>query len=107
MMTVGLPFGLKVGLASGLGLALVGGLSFGLATWLRYLIGCWVARRQGKLPPRVGQFLDWAYRAELLRMSGTATQFRHRELQAWLIGSAANLPEQATARHDETPQPAP
>lgn len=38
-------------------------------------------KRGDELPRRLGQFLDWAYHAGLLRMSGTATQFRHRELQ--------------------------
>jgi hypothetical protein len=43
-----------------------------------------MAWRNGMLPLRVGEFMDWAYRASLLRMAGTATQFRHRELQDWL-----------------------
>lgn len=72
-------------LALGLGLAIWTGLVVGMASWIRYLIGCALARRKGELPPRVGQFFDWAYRAGLLRMSGTAVQFRHRELQAWLV----------------------
>lgn len=33
------------------------------------------------LPRRLGRFLDWAYHAGLLRMSGTAIQFRHQDLQ--------------------------
>jgi hypothetical protein len=46
------------------------------------------------LPQRVGHFLDWAYDANLLRMSGTAAQFRHRELQAWLISHSMDRPPQ-------------
>jgi hypothetical protein len=36
------------------------------------------------LPFRTGSFLNWAYKAGLLRLSGSAYQFRHRELQQWL-----------------------
>ena len=71
------------GLAIGLGVGLII-LMIGLVVWVRYMLGCWLARRQGLLPRRVGRFLDWAYKAKLLRMSGTAIQFRHRELQEWL-----------------------
>jgi hypothetical protein len=40
--------------------------------------------RTGQLPIRLGAFLDWAYGAGLLRLSGIAIQFRHREFQEWL-----------------------
>lgn len=90
-LAVGLALGLAVGLMFTLTFALAAGLAFGLAyglvIWLRYLIGSRLARRKGLLPPRVGRFLDWAYRANLLRMSGTAAQFRHRELQDWLLST--------------------
>lgn len=36
----------------------------------------------------VGRFLEWAYDAGLLRVSGPAYQFRHRELQLWLSDGA-------------------
>ena len=39
-------------------------------------------RQQG--PLRFGVFLDWAQQAGLLRVSGVAYQFRHRQLQDWL-----------------------
>jgi hypothetical protein len=29
-------------------------------------------------------FMDWAYEAGLMRLSGIAVQFRHREFQTWL-----------------------
>ncbi len=101
-LAVGLAVGLSAGLTVGLAFALTGGLAaglavgvyLGLAVWIRYLIGCWLARRKGMLPRRVGRFLDWAYRASLLRMSGTAAQFRHRELQAWLISQTKVRPTQ-------------
>jgi hypothetical protein len=90
----GLAFGLAFGLAGGLALGLAGGLAVGLTTWIRYVIGCWLARRERMLPRRVGQFFDWAYSANLLRMSGTAVQFRHSELQAWLTPHPQDLPTQ-------------
>ncbi|WP_435887807.1 hypothetical protein [Streptomyces chartreusis] len=66
------------------------GIALGLicVTWLqarasrRYLIFlCCTPRR---LPWRLGAFLHWAYEAGLLRISGMAYQYRHRELQDWL-----------------------
>ncbi|MEU4765871.1 NACHT domain-containing protein [Actinosynnema sp. NPDC023794] len=53
----------------------------------RYALAYLVLRRQGRLPSRPGRFLDWAYGAGLVRISGTAVQFRHRDLQAWLIAA--------------------
>lgn len=85
------------GLAAGLALGLIAVLANGLTPWIRYLIGCSLARRQSLLPRHVGRFLDWAYQANLLRMSGTAIQFRHRELQAWLTAPAHVVPAPATS----------
>ncbi|MFF9457383.1 NACHT domain-containing protein [Streptomyces flaveolus] len=103
----GLAFGLTGGLAMGLVLRLadgrVGGLAFGLTGglagglagglyWLagagrRYLVFLCCVR--GRLPWRLGTFLNWAYEAGLLRVSGVAYQFRHRELQDWLTAHPA------------------
>jgi hypothetical protein len=102
-LTLGLALGLVTGLAFGLAVGLATGLAFGLASglvagpaavWVRYVIGCRLARREGMLPRRVGQFFDWAYSANLLRMSGTAVQFRHSELQTWLTPRSPDLPAQ-------------
>lgn len=93
-LAVGLSGGLAFGLAFGLAVGLAVGLASGLIVWIRYLIGCCLARQKGMLPRRVGHFLDWAYRANLLRMSGTAAQFRHRELQVWLISHTKDRPAQ-------------
>lgn len=57
------------------GLMFGGGL--GTSLWPHYVLA---TRRLG-LPFRLGRFLDWAYGAGLVRLAGTATQFRHRELQ--------------------------
>ena len=90
----GLLSGLQLGLAYDLPawLAAIYGLTFGLAVglagassaWTRYYIsvGINAARRRG--PLRFGEFLHWAQQAGLLRVSGIAYQFRHRQLQDWL-----------------------
>ncbi|WP_198533922.1 NACHT domain-containing protein [Streptomyces odonnellii] len=46
---------------------------------LRYWI--FLVCSPGKVPLRLGRFLESAYHAGILRISGTAWQFRHRELQ--------------------------
>jgi hypothetical protein len=84
---------LKGDLVAGLVLVLAVGLVAGLAvgpavgfTGLRYiaLLLCtrhWSSR---PLPWRLGRFLHWCYGAGLIRIAGTAYQFRHRELQDYL-----------------------
>jgi hypothetical protein len=100
-LAVGLAVGLAGGLAVGLAGGLAGGLAFGLAVglvfglvaglaigegrvWLRYAAGVHLAHRQGSLPRRPAAFLDWAYMAGLLRLSGPFIQFRHKDLQDWV-----------------------
>lgn len=95
----GIPYGIAVGLATRLGLGHVFGILLGLSVglglglalgltrspWPRYMVACRILARQGKLPPKLTEFLDWAYDAGLLRLSGLAVQFRHQELQDQLI----------------------
>jgi hypothetical protein len=50
----------------------------------RYHLGLLIATVRRLLPLRVGRFLDWATAIGLLRTSGAAYQFRHRELFEWL-----------------------
>ncbi|MDT9696710.1 hypothetical protein [Streptomyces sp. P17] len=38
-----------------------------------------------RLPLRLARFLDWSVTAGLMRTSGVAYQFRHREFQEWLV----------------------
>lgn len=93
-VVAGLPIGLVVELAHLYQGALVGGLTIGLtfttlvslrrSPWLHYAIAVHGLRRTDRLPRRFTRFLDWAYEAGLLRLSGIAVQFRHRELQDWL-----------------------
>ena len=74
--TMGGWFGLALGVASLLTVVLV------VNAWTRFGIFLLCSRRQ--LPWRLGTFLHWAYMGGLLRISGNAYQFRHRELQNWL-----------------------
>jgi hypothetical protein len=74
--TMGGWFGLALGVASLLTVVLVAN------AWTRFGIFLLCSRRQ--LPWRLGTFLHWAYMGGLLRISGNAYQFRHRELQNWL-----------------------
>lgn len=79
--------GLGLGLRSG-GLTLAGGIALALGLYCfagagrRYLV--FLLCMRGRLPWHLGTFLNWAYGAGLLRISGVAYQFRHRELQDWL-----------------------
>ncbi|MFD0039287.1 NACHT domain-containing protein [Streptomyces anulatus] len=72
---------LKVPLTFGL---VIGGFIFsfpaaGGPASLRYL--AFLLHMHRKLPWRLGRFLDACYELGILRVSGTAWQFRHRELQ--------------------------
>ncbi|WP_189265354.1 NACHT domain-containing protein [Streptomyces fuscichromogenes] len=100
-LAAGLAYGLAAGLGTGLAVSLVTGLSTGLSVGLaggvvgglymftgagrRYVVFVCCARSRGMLPLRLGLFLNWAYTGGLLRISGIAYQFRHRELQEWLL----------------------
>ncbi|MBJ6638572.1 hypothetical protein H4K36_13005 [Streptomyces sp. DHE7-1] len=98
-LTAGLVFEFMVGPAAGLAAGPVDGILTGLLAGLvpglyatteagrRYLVFLCCVR--GRLPWRLGTFLHWAYGAGLLRISGVAYQFRHRELQDWLITHTA------------------
>ncbi|WP_329025906.1 NACHT domain-containing protein [Streptomyces sp. NBC_00690] len=86
----GLTTGLTTGaIAAGAGAGIVSGLTFGLIAGLmvgkasrRYLV--FLIWSRTRLPFRLGGFLDWAARTGLMRNSGAAYQYRHRELQHWL-----------------------
>ncbi|MFD4633780.1 hypothetical protein ACFVYR_31865 [Streptomyces sp. NPDC058284] len=73
MLMIGLMFGLPVGLLA-FGLPAMGG-----SAALRHL--AFLLSTRGRLPWRLGRFLDACYEAGILRVAGTAWQFRHRELQ--------------------------
>jgi hypothetical protein len=77
---IGAGFGLVLGLL--FGVAGVG--SRGSSAMARYHAAVMVNWVRGRAPLRFGAFLDWAHNAGLLRVSGVAYQFRHRQLQDWL-----------------------
>src|SRR5262249_5785605 len=89
--TVGLAVGLAIWLAvgrvvgqgDGLAFGLAAGLAAGLANraWPAFLIASgWLAIHR-RVPRGLMTFLDDAYRLGLLRVVGSAYQFRHAELQ--------------------------
>jgi hypothetical protein len=113
-------YGLAVGLILALGLGLASALTFGAGfeftpgytaggllfgfpvgfvlgarVWTRYHVTVVILAVGLQGPLRFGAFLDWAHQAGLLRVSGIAYQFRHRQLQDWLTsgrGAATSKP---------------
>ncbi|MFE3145805.1 hypothetical protein ACFXJ6_03885 [Streptomyces sp. NPDC059218] len=73
MLMIGLMFGVPIGFFA-FGLPTAGG-----SAALRYLAFLLCVR--GHLPWRLGRFLGACYQVGILRVAGTAWQFRHRELQ--------------------------
>jgi hypothetical protein len=98
-LVIGPVGGFAVGLAVGLNshnnhpgalpfvvVALVVGLIFmAKSPWPRYLFAVLLLAQRGNLPWRPAAFMDWAYQTGLMRLSGIAVQFRHREFQTWLV----------------------
>ena len=87
-LTGGPISGLTVGLAFGLTFS----LAFGAHPWVRYHIAVTAAALQGRAPIRFAALLAWAREARLLRESGIAYQFRHRQLQDWLFARSDQSP---------------
>ncbi|GHE10963.1 NACHT domain-containing protein [Streptomyces alanosinicus] len=96
IITIGLPMGTLGWFVQGPSLGLASGLVWALAMSVgasrRYLAFVLCSRRDRTLPLRLGRFLDWACDAGLMRLSGSAYQFRHRELQFWLAQHPDPLP---------------
>jgi hypothetical protein len=69
-------------------IGLIAGLALGARSWLRYVISITLEARHGRLPWRFGSFMDWAYGAGLLRLSGVCYQFRHDKLKTSLASRA-------------------
>jgi hypothetical protein len=88
-VAIGSGGGPIVGLGGGLAFGIAFGLWDGGSQWLRSGVAELVWSSRGDLPLRTGRFLNRAYDAGLLRLSGAKTQFRHREFQEWLAGQAA------------------
>jgi hypothetical protein len=80
---------IKIGIDLGL-LGLIIMVATALSPWPSYFVATLMLQRRGALPPRPAQFLDWAYAAGLMRLSGIGIQFRHREFQTWLAQLATS-----------------
>jgi MFS family permease len=100
-LAVGLVIGSASGLVAGLAVGLksnayFNGVPFAIAAlvvglifvanspWPRYLFAAMFLALREDLPRRPAVFMDWTYQAGLMRLSGIAVQFRHREFQTWL-----------------------
>jgi hypothetical protein len=90
-LAAGLTVGLVGGLAAGLAARLAGGLIIRSGAWLSYVLATHWLTASGKLPLRLMDFLDDAYRLGLLRTVGPAYQFRHAEFQDHLVRTAGTL----------------
>jgi hypothetical protein len=85
MGVAGVVFGLAFGLPAGTAAWLAVGNG---AVWIRYALGVRSAARRNRLPHRPARFLDWCVSVGLMRMAGNTIQFRHKQLQDWLIRRA-------------------
>ena len=85
--------GASIGIVFGFLLGTAGASSRWSSACIRYYTTAVINWMRGRAPLRFGAFLDWARDAGLLRVSGLAYQFRHRQLQEWL--AAQDRPETA------------
>jgi hypothetical protein len=103
-------FGLACGLAGWLAggprswpwVGLTFGLTFGLVfvssgAWLSHVLATWRLAASSKLPFRLMDFLDDAYRLGLLRTIGPAYQFRHAEFHDHLNRAGSTQPKTTAA----------
>ncbi|WP_353940247.1 NACHT domain-containing protein [Streptomyces sp. HUAS MG91] len=91
---IGLAYGTSYGVAIGIWIAFSTFWTNGTPATRRYLVFLLCSFR--RLPFRLARFLDWAASAGLLRYSGPAYQYRHRELQRWLAAHSAPPPSVPT-----------
>lgn len=80
-VAVGPSYGLAIGIAVGIAY----GLCVGPVSAVRYAVSMTISALSGRLPWRFNRFLVWATEAGLLRIAGIAYQFRHRQLQVWIM----------------------
>jgi hypothetical protein len=82
-----LPSTALLAVLTGVGMVFATGVGLQALRYLAFLLS--FRRFQGTfLPFRLGRFLAWCHRAGLVRVSGAAYQFRHRELQDLLARRA-------------------
>jgi hypothetical protein len=72
VMVTAMTFGLPIGFA----------LALTRSPIARYPAVVMIGRWGDRLPSRTARFLDWAHEVGLLRMAGTAAEFRHERLRA-------------------------
>jgi len=86
LTTIGIKhtLGLWPSIVLALALGPIAGISIGSRAWLRYVITLTIEALPRRLPWRLNGFLDWGYRAGILRVSGLAYQFRHEKFRIWL-----------------------
>jgi len=97
-LEVGVASALLAGLASALVVGLVSARVVGLTlmsshAWISYIVTSCQLAAAGKLPLRIMDFLDDAYRLGLLRTTGPAFQFRHAEFHDHLIRTSSSQVE--------------
>lgn len=69
----------------GLAFGLIFGVTFRASSpWPRYVVATVMLAVSHRLPWRPAHFLDWAYHAGLLRLSGLSVQFRHQDVLDFL-----------------------
>ena len=92
-LIVGLGSALRLGLIMGLGSALVLGLRNGGEFVLLQKVAQRRLRQAGRLPTRVGNFLDWGITTNMFRQVGGGVRFRHGLIQRHLASTSANAEE--------------
>jgi NACHT domain len=90
---LGLPGSILLAIA----VSVIAGIALGSRSWLRHAITIVLVAPSGRLPWRTQHFLEWAYLANLLRVSGISYQFRHDELRLSLT-SARNAAGESRPR---------
>lgn len=76
-------------IALALVIGLIAGIALGARSWLRYVISVGLETFYGRIPRRFESFMDWAYGAGLLRLTGASYQFRHEKLKNSLSSEAS------------------
>jgi hypothetical protein len=74
-------------IAVALVIGMVAGVSLGSRCLLRYAISVTMEASRGNVPLTFERFMDWAYGAGILRISGVSYQFRHDKLRSSLAPS--------------------
>jgi hypothetical protein len=90
----------------GSAIGLAAGLTVGLAA-ARFYLAILVFRFTKVMSSHPVIFLDWARRSGLLRVNGTAYQFRHETYQQWIQQPRSSVPGQCppTSHNERAEEP--